>query len=146
MFNEIRKVFTPLIDKRDIIDKITRIGLRYVNYFEKKKYPLNDVLSLNVAFDNAGNYSRSNIILSTTLQKEAIWINLNINDNAVLIKNPGEIGCVIDIDVYRLFETKLDSSTLFDYIDEIHHQEKILFFSLLQDGYIPKFSPEYGGE
>lgn len=121
----------------DIVKKPIRIGLRYISFFEKE-----DVFAgLNLDIKMAGNslIGLQNIV-RTEFDYKGFKCVVQLANNALL--NNKIPGSSVDIDVIRAS----DSSILTDYqsnIEEAHLVEKEIFFNLMKDDFLQKFSPEY---
>ena len=129
--------------KTDVLNKIERFGLRYINLFPNENI--------------FGNVKLEIKLIDTLLSKESTNLRTEIHDdefvkilqvgNAVNFIIDGDTinGSVIDIDCLYNVGDKLDS--LEEYrkiIEKAHIKEKELFFSLLTESFLEKLKPVYG--
>lgn len=134
------KKYVNRVAKLNIISKIDRVGIRYMNFFKG----MNDLLAQHVNFKATLNseidYSIKRSNYNAELFQEPFSFNVNMSDN-VLSQN--DLGSLIDIDA---FIDKIDcllDDRLLDIIDKAHMAEKALFFSILKAEFIETLNPEY---
>ncbi len=124
----------------DIGLEVTRLGVRYINFFEKDIF--NDV-NLSINFNDNIHISKNSLIRTefekngfTNLVHIANNIDQNINST---IKN----GSIIDIDTFKEY-LDLDFQNKYeDELNKAHETEKELFFSLLNTEFISSLIPTY---
>jgi uncharacterized protein (TIGR04255 family) len=128
------------IQKKDMIQRVERIGLRYLDLFDDN------------IFDkiNAGiNVNGKNIVsipssFSTEFDDGGIHVILNIG-NAITVNNGPESKSLIDINC--LYSVNYDTETFFhSYItvlEKAHLVNKQVFFGLLKSELLETLKPEY---
>ncbi len=133
-----KKIYSVLerIEKVDIIDSIIRIGMRYINFFERNIY---DNINLRISLrSKIINYK--NTVIRTEINQEDFQSTLQISNNA---EHKGEKGSIIDIDTFITDGIKDFFSKKEEIIENGHQKEKELFFSLLKKDFLAKLNPEY---
>jgi uncharacterized protein (TIGR04255 family) len=138
-----KKILTTIekVAKTDAVSKITRVGLRYVNFFENLDIYERSNLKLIL---NEKPFDASNFDLTAQVPTEKCLVRVKIANNATIkIENKISTGSLIDIDV--VYQNINDSffENVGDIIEISHRDEKLLFFSLLNNEYIKTLSPEY---
>jgi len=127
-----------------IIRKVTRLGLRYINFFEGD---ISD--KVEMSFKMTDGYQPKDVFIRSTVIDSGFTNvvqfsnNVNYNDK---INNTIKNGSIIDIDTSQEYS---DSSFLVNIkreIDNAHNCEKKLFFSILKKDFIDKFKPIYNDE
>lgn len=124
------------IEKVGIINKIERVGIRYVNFFENSIF---DKINLKVCIGTE-NILYKNTVVRTEIEQGDFNSTLQIANNAI---NGAKIGSIIDIDTFTI--SNLDSffDNKIDVINNGHTKEKELFYSLLQHDFLNTLNPKY---
>ncbi len=132
------KIFNLLnkINELNIIKKVIRIGLRYINFFQFDIYPKIDVQLKN---DKFGSLTQ-NTVIRTEIEQEAYTSTLQIANNT---EHKNMTGSVIDIDTF--YKEPVDDffSKMEKIIEEAHEKEKELFFTLLKKEFLASLNPKY---
>jgi uncharacterized protein (TIGR04255 family) len=124
------------VEKIKIIDKVNRLGIRYVNFFESDIFT-----NINVKICiQEKNINYKNTVIRTEIGHKDFKSTLQIANNAY---NQTTAGSVIDIDTFK--ENGLDDffkqkETI---INSGHTKEKELFYSLLKKEFLTSLNPEY---
>lgn len=128
------------IEKLGIISKASRLGIRYINFFEVDIFE-----NINLEFFLAGSPLVSEqITFRGTLRTGEFLSNLQIlNKGNVSVKNVTKFGSIIDIDTYYQDEKDNIFSHLSELLELGHQEEKELFFKLLKEEFLQRFNPEY---
>ncbi len=129
------------INQTGAVDKVTRVGLRYINIFEN--LDIYDKSNLKLMLSDEP-FAASTFDLTTQVQTEKCVSKVKIANNATIgIEEKVIKGSIIDIDV--VYKNNLDNifENLRDVIDISHIDEKFLFFSLLNAEYVKTLKPEY---
>lgn len=138
-------VFYPKIEeciervtKLKIYNALTRIGLRYINIFDKTNIFDHSTLSLSVGSNPLGD-SKTN--LTTEIDDGDCTHTLRIsNDIKANLKGDKPVeGSVLDIDT----SIKDVTQDIYKSIAITHLSEKKLFYSLLQPQLIESLNPDY---
>ena len=121
-----------------VIDSVSRLGLRYINFFDEDIY--NNV-KLKVLHDNEDlkdNYK----YFRTEINKGALNLTLQIANRQLYNQRNGSI---VDIDIFTtdLVVLKDFGKVKEQLINEAHQVEKEFFYNLITEEFLKKFSPEY---
>jgi uncharacterized protein (TIGR04255 family) len=130
------------IQQLDLVEKILRLGLRYINFFDFDIYKR---INLELLMANAP-LAAKQMTFRATLETGSYLTNLNIVNNAVTRRNGQQKnGSLLDIDTY----IEKDSLNVFADPDGLiggaHNEEKMLFFKLLKEDLLAELNPIYGG-
>jgi len=136
--SELRRIF-----KLSIIQKIQRIGLRYMSFFEGQRKLFENV-NMEVKLDK---YLPEQTNIRTTLRlgdANQYRVTLQLNDKAIFEAdgNSNE-GGLVDIDVALENPFKANLDYLLKEINNVHSNEKQLFQDLLKEDFLKKYNPEY---
>lgn len=125
-----------------LIDKIERVGVRYINFFEGVIFD-NINIEIKISQNNC-----SNKILTMRIEdvEENISRVLHISNNAQIKKlNKTFKGTVIDIDCIQTSLTEIiTQSNIDEKIDIAHKKEKEYFYEILKKDFVNSLHPEYG--
>lgn len=127
------------------IDKVERIGLRYINVFDAQIF---DKIKLKIDIADRSLLDEPTNIRTEIVDEELIKILQVANNSQITIGTESRSGSVIDIDcIYNISE---DSDEFFetynDLVGKAHLKEKELFFSLLQESFLKTLNPVYEEE
>lgn len=127
----------------NIISKIERIGVRYSSLFENIN-SFSEILKIDIKFPYP-DYTESDYVFKTQLKKDNIVLLLQLVQNATVQQNDKiKTGILIDIDAS--LSSDIENSTneqIFNLIDQLHYEEKKLFFSLINDDFLATLNPQY---
>lgn len=124
-----------------VVKQIERIGLRYASIFDKTE-SVNQVLKTFSSFPTEG-YTHEFNFYRGDLNKDGFDFHLQVANNAKVTKNNKSMtGVYIDIDA-SLNGTLEPSIKVFEIIEQLHQQEKELFFSLLKPEFVNTLNPKY---
>lgn len=141
-FSKIVYMCLEKVFRLELIEKVHRLGIRVINFFDEIDIFNNVDLALHI------NQEKKDL-LNTTVRIEiphsSFKNTLQITNNANRTNENGSItnGSVIDIDTHKNYE---DESFLKNYISEInegHDVEKEFFFSLLKGEFLKSLKPVY---
>lgn len=140
-FFEKIKLIIENIYKTEVIEKVTRLGVRFINFFDFDVFKkINLEIQINDSLHN-----NHNTQLRTEIKKGDFLHTLNIANNATqIIQNGTErIGSIIDIDTFK--DYRLDNfKTIYEIeIQNAHNFEKEIFFNLLNSDYLKSLDPKY---
>jgi uncharacterized protein (TIGR04255 family) len=142
-FEMASKIIESLIVRKKIITQISRLGLRYVNFFEEENIidKLNLKILVNDESKNIGKIELKYIETDEQFDSQ-VFIN-NCADTIIMGKK--NLGSIIDIDTYcvDLPESESNGPTILTYLNSAHLKEKTIFFGLLKNEYLKQFNPEY---
>ncbi len=139
-FEKIKSVLVK-IEPLKIMDKIVRIGIRYVNFFED--LDIYDKINLKINFHDQP-FAAKQKTFKALMDKSPFISNLQlVNNNQVNVKGQIETGSVLDSDNYIENLNGIPYSDLEKVINAGHLVEKEIFFSLLTDEYINTLNPVY---
>ncbi len=138
-FSRIKDVYTK-IDDLEIFDKLTRIGLRYINFFEDITN-ITEHTNLNLHYDFDTPPPITNQITSSFLVEDDIICRVNIQNN-VLENN--KKGSIVDIDCSFNSIIDYDLERLLAYIDKCHTVEKDYFVNkIIKKDFLDSYNPQY---
>ncbi len=127
-----------------LFERIERIGLRYVNFFENLNILDHSTLTLNV---RNVSLARESITLRTeTHSKEFTVITQIANRARVQVSGESRNGSVLDLDIVKeLLDAKTDAvpELLMDLFKAANEIADSAFFNLLEEDFIATFGPEY---
>ncbi len=125
--------------KSGIVESFTRLGFRYINFFEEKVL---DNTNINV-FYNEKPIDNSETSLTTSFEHSNFKSILRLSNNALL--NDGRNGSIIDIDTFVKIDMDIPEfkKNYKKIIEEGHLEEKTLFVSLLKPEFLENFNPKY---
>lgn len=138
-FPKILETF-DLLKELDIVDRIVRLGIRYINYFE---FDIFEKINLRLMLKD--DLLQSNqAMIKTQIQDDQFINTLQIANNATVTVEEKIIeGSIIDIDTYLDKEIENFFANMQNLITEAHETEKRLFFSLLKEEFLETLNPEY---
>jgi len=139
-FSFIKKCITRVISN-NVIDKIERCGVRYGSLMEGKYEP-KDILRELPKIEING-MTRKLSGYQAFYQKNNNTLFLQIKPNTKIKKDEVEkSGLYIDIDASRVSNLPPNESIL-EVINELHQDQKELFFGILNSEYLKTLNPEY---
>jgi uncharacterized protein (TIGR04255 family) len=122
------------VETISIIEKISRIGIRYINFFDCDIF---QNIDLNIKIGKAS-IPYKNTIFRTEIEQKEYFSSLQVANNASLNEKTGSL---IDIDTFRT--EGLDN--FFKQKEELihfgHEKEKELFFGLLKQDFLESLNP-----
>jgi uncharacterized protein (TIGR04255 family) len=125
------------VQEINIINKVSRLGIRYINFFDNIDIFHKINLDINI---NNKSISNRNTLIKTEVENETCVSTLQIANNVI---NNNKTGSIIDIDTFVIGE----NIDLFEHKEEMisnnHLSEKKLFFSLLKSDFLKTLNPEY---
>lgn len=129
---------------KDILQKITRLGIRYISEFPNMKIFEN----LNI---NSSLPSLEKEISSTTLRSEINGENytgiVNLANNIKVPRNHHnkvvDHVSLMDIDVFNSDMELEDIESVKENLNYLHKKEKEIFFGLLNEKFLASLNPEY---
>lgn len=129
------------IFKLDVIKKVHRLGLRYINYFDVDIFKN---IKMQVQINNEVRDLKKTVF-RTELQNNNFLNTLQIANNAKNTVNGKEsIGSILDIDTFKDFnDNESFSENFMDLIHEAHQEEKKLFFKLFTEDFLNSLNPIY---
>ncbi|MEI6424678.1 MAG: TIGR04255 family protein [Lentisphaerota bacterium] len=124
-----------------VIEKINRIGVRYISFF--KDLNIYEKIRLNIDFSEKKCLIKGNTSFVTEIEEDKIISRLSLQNNATLEHNgkPVGTGSIVDIDSYCQ-DSWTDSKCVIDVIEKCHKVEKVLFFSLLKENFLKTLNPK----
>ncbi len=139
-FEKIHTIFEKIFNL-NFLEKITRLGLRYINIFDG----INIYERSNLELILKDQHITNNVNLTILLPANKFINTLRMVTDAKFVGNDGKElrGSVIDIDT-SLEHIDMDySEGINDIINSAHLEEKTLFFKLLKEEYIKTLTPRY---
>lgn len=128
------------LEKSGIVKKITRIGIRYIDFFELDIF---EKITLSIKLNEKPLASKQTTI-STIFEHDNLITRVNIQNNTLIVRdNKQNIGSIIDTDTF--FETKdsISFEALIKLVDKQHDVSLSVFFDLLKPDFLETLNPEY---
>ncbi len=126
--------------KLNIIDRVIRLGLRLINFFDINIF---DQVNLNISI-NEEPLNPTNTVLRTEIYKENFHNTLQIANNTTrIIDSKNVVGSIIDIDTFKNYSGTSFNSIFKNEIESAHNVEKEIFFSLLKEDFLNSLKPTY---
>ena len=132
--------FVHLISNSNIINRVSRLGHRYINFFES-----NILDQITMSFKMTEGYHSQNVQITTQVKDCDFDNTIQFSNSAMLNVNmPGQKnGSIIDIDTFREYSNNYFLENIVSEIENAHITEKTLFFSLLKPDFIESLNPHY---
>lgn len=129
-----------LVSKTNIINRVSRLGHRYINFFESN---ISDQITMS--FEMTEGYHIENIQITTQVKDGDYDNTIQFSNSAMLNVNlPSQkSGSIIDIDTFKEYNGNLFLENVVSEIENAHKSEKTLFFSLLKPNFIQSLNPHY---
>ena len=131
-------------DKLQLFSSIERIGLRYVNFFEKLN--IFEYLTLSLEVNKRSIASRS-IVLRTEDKVDGFTVITNVSNAAnTVIAGETKEGSLLDLDIIRKqpeIQKGAVPQKLLELFTEANKLADDAFFGLLKEEFLSRFEPEY---
>ena len=128
-----------LAAQSNVIGKITRVGVRFINAFEGDALPNIKLQSVYMGDQFPSEEMNAAYLFTEKETNHRIQISTK---NQIFVNSKTFIGTVLDIDTFRATSvSSLDEA--FEVARDLHEEEKKTFFALIEDSYIETFKPEY---
>ena len=133
-----KQIFSILdrIENVGIVNTVTRIGIRYINFFD------NDIfkdIDLKI-YIGENDIAYKNTIVRTEIEQDSFKSSLQVANNA---NHNNKLGSIIDIDTFADSELKDFFAKKETLISDGHTKEKELFYSLLKEDFLKTLNPTY---
>ncbi len=138
---EIDRVLSNVLDDPRIFKKIDRIGMRYINFFPNEK-SMNHTTEMKIDFTNSDEFEFINTQTRVELERNGYRAILNCADNAKVL-NRQEEGSIVDVDIFKNIEESINKADIMNIAEELHDNEKYLFYSIINPSIIENRNPEY---
>ncbi|MFA6284081.1 MAG: TIGR04255 family protein [Desulfurivibrionaceae bacterium] len=125
----------------NVVKKVSRIALRYINIFENANIFNNLTLDISLRGDSIKD---NNINISSEF-KSGDFVNLLkiVNNARATVGKETMNGSVVDIDTSYSKHVENNLDTIMPLIEQAHSIEKEFFFTLLNQDYIETLKPEF---
>jgi uncharacterized protein (TIGR04255 family) len=121
-----------------VLDKISRLGLRYINFFDAHDIYKN--IDLEIKFEGTTVDGRETTF--STILADEFNHHVQIRKDNFMVAQPDHKGSIIDIDSFAL-APKTDLKNFDKLIEVAHSEEKQIFFGLLKTEFLAQFKPQY---
>lgn len=140
-FSKIKNILTKII-KTNVIQKVERIGIRYINFFSQK---ILKSLNLSIKVDNEELKDEPTTLRTEFTKDNFVRVIQVVNQAPVNIRNTTKIGSLVDIDcIYTNTSTiPLAINEFSNIINKGHQVEKETFYNLLKPEFIKTLNPVY---
>ncbi len=136
-FSEVLHSCYATLFSLNVIEKVTRLGIRYINFFDLDIF---DKINLQVTLNNELHIP-INTHLRTQLAAGDFLVNLHISNSA---KFENRSGSILDLDTYKEYDEEMDfKDHMGSELDKGHEIEKKAFFSLLNAAFLHSLHPVY---
>lgn len=130
-----------LVRNLNIVEKVNRFGLRYVNFFDG--IDIFEKIDLKVTLRQE-EFKKINKFLRVEIPSEEFMNLLQVSNHANLIINgKSKNGSIIDIDTHTVPASGNFFEAFDSLLDRVHEVEKGLFFNLLKPEFLETLNPEY---
>lgn len=144
-FSTIKNILSDIIEMK-IANNFSRIGIRYVSEF-----PNIDILEkVNFRFEMKGieeRISNGNFRIEWSDSSNRIIVNIGskLPISSLMKSNEEKVEHVslIDVDVINQDSETSDYNRALNLIDQLHNQQKMVFFGLLKEEFLNTLNPEY---
>lgn len=126
--------------KLNVINEVTRLGVRYINFFENNIF---NKVNLHIAIGGR-TLDPKNTLFRTEIKKGGFLNSLQIANNATqIIDKIPNTGSIVDIDVFKEYSNGEFKDIYKKEIELAHNTEKDLFFELLTKEFLESLKPSY---
>lgn len=133
------KNIMDILEKVELISKVTRIGIRYVDFFEN--ISIQDKIKLKI---QNSPFDIEKTTIETNIKDDLFDIKLHILENCqISMRNDVLIGSIIDTDVSKNYNEKKEIEQVLEEINLAHAKSKGIFFGILEDKYMKTLEPIY---
>jgi uncharacterized protein (TIGR04255 family) len=143
-FQIISNVISNLFDKKAIKD-FNRISIRYISEF--KNIDIYQGIKGTIDISNAGLKLDNSILrLADESGNLKTYVTLTNKAKRISLSPQGQKiieASLIDINVYENFNPFSDLDILMQRLNQIHTQQKEVFFGLISNDFLEKLTPEY---
>lgn len=138
-FPQIKKIFSAILDSGKI-QKINRIGLRYIDFFKNDNIFSTGKIQVDI---NEQAVSDKKMFLRVEDEVEGISYNKAISNDTQYQNNP-DIGSVVDIITFvdnkdLLFDDNFKKDSFFEEVDKLHEINKEKFKEVISDEFVDKY-------
>lgn len=139
-WKEYIKQFKALIKKVEFIEQIERMGVRYINVFDEKKFLSQLNVQLKTGWEGKGQDDNASVVFF--VERNGLKSKVLIATEATLQDLSGtRTGQIIDIDTY--IDGGIPKEDIFLRVEEAHSQTKEIFYSLPSNELLKKMGPNY---
>lgn len=138
-YPELKEVLGSL-EKSGIVDNFTRLGIRYIDFFELNIY---DHINLSISLKNEpldALQQTFNAVFKNGDYLTRLQVVNNINVN---VNNVEKSGSVVDTDTYVERSEGFSFNDTDKMMDQCHELSVNFFFDLLKQEFIDSLNPEY---
>ncbi|MEW6349013.1 MAG: TIGR04255 family protein [Thermodesulfobacteriota bacterium] len=125
-----------------VIDKVTRVGMRYINFFQSNVF---QVSNFSVLLGNTS-LTDGKTFLRVQFSDDGLVTTVQVTNEGHLVTEEGtKPGSIIDLDTFCLepaFAEKA-SESFPNLIEAAHRTLKKRFFAGLAEGFVASLSPQY---
>ena len=127
-----------LLNETNIVNKVVRIGIRYINFFECDIFDQKTNIDIRL---NNESIPYKDTLLRTVIQSGDCTSIIQISNNAAL--NNGPAGSIIDIDTFKVNNIQDVAANPEKILNDIHDEEKKRFFNITSDSLLNTLDPSY---
>lgn len=142
-FKDVSVVLEMFLDLK-IVNKVERVALRYVNFFNSNLFKGYDFSKLQCSLNIASWGSGINTQIQSTFTTGDVLHALRLFKNMdVIINDIAQRGDIIDIDSFKELTISSDPKEITKIINEVHTKNKEIFFSILGEEITKILDPIY---
>lgn len=128
------------LKKSGIIKNFTRIGLRYIDFFETDIF---DKITLSISLNNKPLVTKQKKF-SALFEHDDLLTRVNIQNNSIIRRGEQErFGSIIDTDTFLESACNSSFEELTTLIDKQHEISLTVFYDLLEAEFLKTLNPEY---
>jgi len=135
-FPEIKGLYEKIFEKQGLIEKITRCGLRYVDFFQDENIYEIGKVSVTINTNNVADPTQKILLRIEKEVDDNIAMAVVIDNKSIIKKAPEnteQIGSIIDIASFVKNEEFLNEKNFFDTVDQLHTINKDYFKEVAND-------------
>lgn len=137
---EILAVFGKIKDL-NVISKVSRLGLRYINIFE---HDVLEKINLKITI-NENEIKNKETFFRTLFNEKGFQVVLQVGNHVMFKKADGRLveGATVDLDVAKIGDDINFFENMESLLNDAHTIEKEQFFGLLKEDFIQTLNPNY---
>ncbi|MFN8358608.1 MAG: TIGR04255 family protein [Candidatus Kapaibacterium sp.] len=135
---ETKKIFDIILFSTNLVQKVTRLAIRYISIFNRDVFPELDVI-FNIGGDDC---RKQTTFIRTHIVENSSNVTLTLN-NGIVNNQDNSPGMLIDIDIERTTDLSDFNDNYIAFLDKMHQTEKETFFKLLPDEFVQTLNPKY---
>ncbi|WP_310600580.1 TIGR04255 family protein [Desulfobulbus sp.] len=128
------------IKKSGVVDSFSRVGVRYIDFFE---FDIYDHINLSITLNNKPLDSVQSVFTAIFNNDGCSTRAQVVNNATVVLSGKEKVGSIIDTDTFFEPQDRFYFDGLNDLIDKCHDEALDFFFKLLKKEFVETLNPEY---